>query len=70
LEEAQWEARAAGELGIIAFLEGDSRRAATMVGDTLLSAMASGDVEGQVRYLEMLGNGGDAAVGSGPGDAE
>jgi tetratricopeptide (TPR) repeat protein len=34
-----------------------SRRAATMVGDALLSAMASGDVGGQVRYLEMLGNG-------------
>src|ERR1700719_1184949 len=28
-----------------------------MVGDALLSAMASGDVGGQVRYLEMLGNG-------------
>jgi len=57
LGETQWEARAKGELGIIAFLEGDSRRAATMVGDALLSAMASGDVGGQVRTLEMLGNG-------------
>jgi hypothetical protein len=57
LEEAQWEARAEGELGIIDFLEGDSRRAATMVGDALLSAMASGDVGGQVRMLEMLING-------------
>ncbi len=57
LGEAEWEARARGELGIIAFLEGDSRRAATMVGDALLSAMASGDVGGEVRYLEMLGNG-------------
>ncbi len=57
LGEAQWEVRANGELGIIGFLEGDSRRAATMVGDALLSAMASGDVGGQVRMLEMLGNG-------------
>jgi hypothetical protein len=57
LGEAQWEARAKGELGIIAFLEGDSRHAATMVGDALLSAMASGDEGGQVRMLEMLGNG-------------
>lgn len=57
LGEHDWEARARGELGVIAFLEGDSRRAATMVGDALLSAMASGDVGGQVRYLEMLGNG-------------
>ena len=43
LGESQWEARAKGELGIIGFLEGDSRRAATMVGDSLLTAMASGD---------------------------
>jgi CHAT domain-containing protein/tetratricopeptide (TPR) repeat protein len=57
LGEVQWEARAKGELGIIAFLEGDSRGAAMMVGDSLLSAMASGDEAGQVRMLEMLGNG-------------
>src|SRR6266478_5097745 len=57
LGEAQWEARANGELGFVAFLEGDSRRAAIMVGDAFLSAKASGDVGGQVRLLEMLGNG-------------
>src|SRR5260370_5486905 len=39
------------------FLQGDSRRAAVMVGDALLCAKASGDVGGQVRMLEMLGNG-------------
>src|ERR1700675_42587 len=57
LGEKQWEARAEGELGIIAFLEGDSKRASTMVGDALLSTMASGDLGGQVRTLEMPGNG-------------
>src|SRR5258708_7806837 len=57
LGEAQWEARAKGELGFVAFLEGDSRRAAIMVGDAFLSSKASGDVGGQVRLLEMLGNG-------------
>jgi len=57
LGEAQWDARATGELGIIAFLEGQGRRATIMVGDALLSAMASGDVGGQVRSLEMVGNG-------------
>src|SRR5229473_3539040 len=57
LGEAKWEARAKGELGFVAFLEGDSRRAAIMVGDAFLSAKASGDVGGQVRLLEMLGNG-------------
>ncbi len=31
LGEAKWEARARGELGIIAFLEGDSRRAAEII---------------------------------------
>jgi len=57
LGKNEWEARAEGELGIISFLQGDSRRAAVMVGDALLSAKASGDVGGQVRMLEMLGNG-------------
>src|SRR5260370_25895317 len=55
--EAQWEAGGKGELGFVAFLEGDSRRAAIMVGDAFLSAKASGDMGGQVRLLEMLGNG-------------
>src|ERR1700730_16264078 len=49
LGEKQWETRAEGELGIIAFLEGDSKRASTMVGDALLSTMASGELGGQVR---------------------
>jgi CHAT domain-containing protein len=57
LGKVEWEARAKGELGFVAFLEGDSRRAAIMVGDAFLSAKASGDVGGQVRLLEMLGNG-------------
>jgi CHAT domain-containing protein len=57
LGESQWETRAEGELGVIAFLEGDSKRAAAMMGDAVLSAMASGDVGEQVRTLEMLGNG-------------
>jgi len=57
LGETQWESRAEGELGIIAFLEGNSKQAATMVGDAVLSAIASGDVGEQVRALEMLGNG-------------
>jgi CHAT domain-containing protein len=57
LGETQWEARATGELGTIAFLDGDSVRAGTMVGSALLSAMRSGDLGEQVRSLEMLGNG-------------
>jgi CHAT domain-containing protein/TPR repeat protein len=57
LGEHAWEARAKAELGIISFLEGDSRRAGQMVGGALIFAMASGDIGGQVRDLEMLGNG-------------
>jgi CHAT domain-containing protein/tetratricopeptide (TPR) repeat protein len=57
LGEPEWEARATGELGTIAFLEGDNIRAGKMVGSALLSAMASGDEGEEVRSLEMLGNG-------------
>ena len=57
LGEWEWEARAKGELGFVAFLEGNTRRAAIMVGDAYLSAKASGDTANQVRLLEMLGNG-------------
>ena len=57
LGEPKWESRAEGELGFVAFLEGDSRRAAIMVGDAFLSAKASGDTGNQVRLLEMMGNG-------------
>src|SRR5437867_9486653 len=57
LGEPQWGSRAEGELGFVAFLEGDSRHAAIMVGDAFLSAKASGDTGNQVRLLEMMGNG-------------
>ena len=48
--------RASGELGLIAFLQGDSKRAAVLVGGALLGAMRRGDIGGQIRYLELLGN--------------
>jgi CHAT domain-containing protein/predicted negative regulator of RcsB-dependent stress response len=57
LGERQWEIRAKGELGLVAFLEGDSGKAARLVGGALLSTMTSGDVGGQVRYLELIGTG-------------
>ena len=52
-----WANRARGELGLLAFLEGDPRKASRLVGEALLGAMASGDIGGQVRYLAFLGNG-------------
>ena len=49
--------RAAGELGLIAFLEGNPGQAARLLGGALLSTMASGDTGGQIRFLELLGTG-------------
>ena len=57
LGDDRWSTRASGELGIIAFLEGNSTRAAKLLGGALVSTMANGDKGGQIRFLEMLGNG-------------
>jgi tetratricopeptide (TPR) repeat protein len=57
LKERQWEARAQGELGLIAFLQGKSLKAGQLVGGALLSAIKSGDVGAEIRYLELVGNG-------------
>lgn len=57
LKESQWEARSRGELGLIAFLQGDALKAGRLVGGALLSAIKSGDVGAEIRYLELLGNG-------------
>jgi tetratricopeptide (TPR) repeat protein len=57
LGEDQWATRASGELGLIAFMEGNSGRAARLLGGALLSTMANGDRGGQVRFLELLGRG-------------
>ena len=57
LRQKQWVTRADGELGLVAFLEGNQRRAARLLGGALLSTMASGDVAGQIRFLDLLGQG-------------
>lgn len=57
LGEDQWVTRASGELGLVGFLEGNPGRAARLMGGALLSTMASGDVGGQIRFLELLGRG-------------
>jgi CHAT domain-containing protein len=57
LGEHEWASRAQGELGIIAFLEGNTGTAVSLVGKALLSALASGDSAEQIRLLSMLGNG-------------
>jgi len=57
LGENRWVTRASGELGIIAFLEGHTGQGAKLLGTALVSTMANGDTGGQIRFLEMLGNG-------------
>jgi len=57
LGEQQWVTRADGELGLVAFLEGNPGHAARLLGGALLSTMTSGDVGGQIRFLELLGRG-------------
>src|SRR5262249_33235960 len=53
----QWVTRAAGELGLIAFIEGDVRKGGRILGGALLSTMATGDRGGQIRFLALLGAG-------------
>ena len=57
LGEDQWVTRASGELGLIAFLEGNPGRAARLLGGALLSTMTNGDTAGQIRFLELIGRG-------------
>lgn len=57
LGQKQWVTRADGELGLVAFLEGNPGKAARLLGAALLSTMTSGDIAGQVRFLELLGRG-------------
>jgi CHAT domain-containing protein len=57
LGEKQWATRASGELGLVAFLEGNPGRAARLLGGALLSTMAGGDTGGQIRFLELIGRG-------------
>ncbi|MGA8504534.1 MAG: CHAT domain-containing protein [Candidatus Sulfotelmatobacter sp.] len=57
LGDNQWVTRASGELGLIAFLEGNPGRAARLLGGALLSTITNGDIAGQVRFLDVLGRG-------------
>src|SRR5438046_6667187 len=52
-----WENLANGELGMIAFLKGNTGEATTLVRGALESATQSGDVGGQLRYMGAIANG-------------
>ncbi len=57
LGDKAWEARASGELGIIAFLNGDGTKAQTLLAKAVFSAMATGDAGAQIRFLSIIGQG-------------
>jgi tetratricopeptide (TPR) repeat protein len=57
LGDKGWENRANGELGMIAFLKGNTGEATTLVRGALESATQSGDVGGQLRYMGAIANG-------------
>jgi hypothetical protein len=55
LHDATWENRASGELGIIAFLEGDVREGTRRVGAALRQAEAESDWSTVSRFLTISG---------------
>jgi len=57
LGDQQWAARADGELGLLAFLNGDTAEAVSLLGKSIFSAYRSGDTASQVRLLSLLGLG-------------
>jgi CHAT domain-containing protein len=54
---SQWEARAEGELGTIAFLNGEIFTATKLVTEAFLKAELSGDIAAKMRYCSDLGEG-------------
>jgi tetratricopeptide (TPR) repeat protein len=57
LGERGWENRAAGELGMIAFIKGNTGEAGKSVQQALETAKALGDVGGELRYMSAIANG-------------
>ena len=57
LHEYQWAARATGELGIIAFLEGNTTLAVNNIGRAVRSAYWSGDTASLVEFISISGIG-------------
>jgi CHAT domain-containing protein len=51
------EARAAGELGLIAFLTGEAGNSVTLLADALRTSIELKDVGAHIRYLNIMGNG-------------
>jgi tetratricopeptide (TPR) repeat protein len=61
------EARASGELGIIAFMEGETGKALELLAGALKTSIELKDVGAHIRYLNLMGNG--LTLFGGPEDA-
>src|SRR5215471_20179759 len=57
LGDKAWESRAMGELGIIAFLQGDTAGALIKVNTALKEVQANKDIGAEIRYLALIGDG-------------
>ena len=57
LPDSAWENRANGELGLIAFLGGNTGEAMGLVQQALTATTKSGDVGGEIRYVSAIANG-------------
>lgn len=57
LGDAAWANRARGELGLVAFLQGDVGGSVTALGKALKVAQSNGDLSSQVRWLTLFGHG-------------
>ena len=57
LGDAAWANRARGELGMVAFLQGDVGASVIGLGQALKVAQSNGDVSSQVRWLTLFGLG-------------
>jgi tetratricopeptide (TPR) repeat protein len=57
LRDAGWENRANGELGMVAFLKGNTGEATKLVQQAYQTAEKTGDVGGQLRYMGTIAEG-------------
>src|SRR5918999_3500588 len=57
LNEPAWANRARGELGLVAFLQGDTNTAIVNLGQAIKVAEANGDTSSLVRWLTLFGHG-------------
>jgi len=57
LGDRKWQSRAQGELGMIAFILGDTGTALSQVTQALVAANATGDIGAQIRYCAAIATG-------------